>query len=158
VDKARRCSVRAGPLAAVANLGMAEAPSRSHLARSAKKCSRRSVSIATCHSLAPWRVPALATSTRVSDDRARGIECPRRGAHDFLREGSLPEGPRRPRRIGALLRLEPDPAKPDAPAFTCRLFAAGFLQAFGPASGRHDPHLIDPLHYGKAPQRRRNSD
>jgi hypothetical protein len=50
------------------------------------------------------------------------------------------------------------PAKPDAPAFIDRLFAAGFLRAFAPASGRHDLHVIDPLHYGKAPQRRRNSD
>jgi hypothetical protein len=40
----------------------------------------------------------------------------------------------------------------------CRTCRSAYLQALAPASGRHDLHVIDPLHYGKAPQRQRNSD
>jgi hypothetical protein len=68
-------------------------------------------------------------------------------AHADLRAGSLPEGPRPgiplqgspglyERGLSAL--IEPVPAKPDAPAFASRVFAAAFLQVFAPASGRHD--------------------
>jgi hypothetical protein len=74
--------------------------------------------------------------------KKRWTDCPRREAHYFLRAGSLPEGAETRHPAGSRgsvsaafsALIEPVPAKPDAPVFIDKLFAAAFLQGFAPAS------------------------